>query len=149
MLTQLQYGKGDLSVKVPSSDVTVLVPKAEEGLRDEAAAFREAVRNPIGSAPLRELVRAEERVAVVIPDITRALPRERLLPMLFEELSHVPPENFTVVNGTGSHRANTDEELVAMVGPRCSRTTASSTTTPTTRRRWSSSASRTRGETYI
>ena len=116
MLTQLQYGKGERNVEVPSSDVTLLMPKAEEGLRDEAAAFREAVRDPIGSAPLRELIGADERIAVVIPDITRALPRERLLPMLFEELSHVPPENFTIVNGTGSHRANTDEELAAMVG---------------------------------
>ena len=116
MKMQLQYGKGDLSVEVPSSDVTVLAPETEEGLPDEAAAFREAVRDPIGSAPLRELIGAGERVAVVIPDITRALPRERLLPWLFEELSHVPPENVTIVNGTGSHRANTEEELAAMVG---------------------------------
>jgi nickel-dependent lactate racemase len=28
----------------------------------------------------------------------------------------VPPENVTIVNGTGSHRPNTEEELVAMVG---------------------------------
>ncbi len=117
METQLQYGKGDLTVEVPSSDVTVLAPKTEEGLPDEAAAFREAVRDPIGGRPLREIVGAGERVAVVIPDITRALPRERLLPWLFEELSHVPPENITIVNGTGSHRANTEEELAAMVGP--------------------------------
>ncbi len=117
METQLQYGKGDLTVEVPSSDVTVLAPKTEEGLPDEAAAFREAARDPIGGRPLREIVGAGERVAVVIPDITRALPRERLLPWLFEELSHVPPENVTIVNGTGSHRANTEEELAAMVGP--------------------------------
>jgi len=115
--TQLQYGKGDLTVAIPSSDVTVLAPKTEEGLPDEAAAFRAAVRDPIGGRPLRELVGAGERVAVVIPDITRALPRERLLPWLFEELSHIPPENVTIVNGTGSHRANTEEELAAMVGP--------------------------------
>ena len=116
MEAQLQYGTGNLSVEVPSSNVTVLAPRPEEGLPDEAAAFREAVRRPIGSAPLRGLVGADERLAVVIPDITRALPRERLLPWLFEELGHVPPENVTIVNGTGSHRANTEEELVAMVG---------------------------------
>jgi lactate racemase len=44
------------------------------------------------------------------------LPSDRLLPWLFEELSHVPPENVTIVNGTGSHRPNTEEELAAMVG---------------------------------
>jgi hypothetical protein len=51
--TQLQYGRGDLIAEIPSSDVTVLRPKHERGLPDEAAAFREAVRRPIGSAPLK------------------------------------------------------------------------------------------------
>jgi lactate racemase len=74
------------------------------------------VRNPIDSEPLQKLVEAKDRVAVVIPDITRPLPSDRLLPWLFEELSHVTPENITIVNGTGSHRPNTEEELVAMVG---------------------------------
>jgi nickel-dependent lactate racemase len=114
--TQLQYGRGDLTVEIPSPDVTVLRTKHEEGLPNEAAAFREAVRHLIGSAPLEELVGEKDRVAVVIPDITRPLPSDCLLPWLFEELSHVPPENVTIVNGTGSHRPNTEEEPVAMVG---------------------------------
>jgi nickel-dependent lactate racemase len=114
--TELQYGKGELAVKIPSSDVTVLRTKHEDGLPNEAAAFREAVRRPIGSAPLNELVGAKDRVAVVIPDITRPLPSNRLLPWLFEELSHVPARNVTIINGTGSHRPNTEEELVAIVG---------------------------------
>jgi nickel-dependent lactate racemase len=114
--TELQYGKGELTVEIPSSDVTVLRTKHEDGLPNEAAAFREAVRHPIGSAPLNELVGAKDRVAVVIPDITRPLPSDRLLPWLFEELLHVPTRNVTIINGTGSHRPNTEEELVAMVG---------------------------------
>jgi nickel-dependent lactate racemase len=52
----------------------------------------------------------------VIPDLTRPLPTERLLPWLFEELAHVPAGQFVIVNGTGSHRANTAEELSSMVG---------------------------------
>src|SRR5215210_7922599 len=116
MRTELQYGMGGLTVEISSSDVTVLRTRHEEGLPNEEAAFREAVRNPIGSAPIKELVGAKDRIAVVIPDITRPLPSDRLLPWLFEELSHVPPENFTIVNGTGSHRPNTEEELAAMVG---------------------------------
>ncbi len=117
MKTQLQYGTGDLDVEIPSRNVTVLAPKHTPGLPDEAAAFKEAVRKPIGGGPLAGSVGASETVAVVIPDITRALPRERLLPWLFEKLSHVPPGNVTIINGTGSHRANTEEELAAMVGP--------------------------------
>jgi lactate racemase len=114
--TELQYGRGDLTVEIPSSNVTVLRTKHEERLPNEEAAFHEAVRNPIDSEPLQKLVEAKDRVAVVIPDITRPLPSDRLLSWLFEELSHVTPENVTIVNGTGSHRPNTEEELVAMVG---------------------------------
>lgn len=32
MEAQLQYGRGDLAVEIPSSDVTVLTPKHEKGL---------------------------------------------------------------------------------------------------------------------
>jgi nickel-dependent lactate racemase len=116
MRIHLQYGLNGLDAEIDSGNVTVVNPRFVPGLADEGAAFREAVRQPIGLRPLREIVRATDRVAVVIPDITRPLPTERLLPWLFAELDHVPPAHFTIVNGTGSHRANTREELAAMVG---------------------------------
>jgi nickel-dependent lactate racemase len=112
----LQYGRTGLEVEIPGSNVTVVEPRFVPGIPDEAAAFREAVRNPIGRPPLRELVKASDRVAVVIPDHTRPLPRERLLPWLFAELGHVPAKKIVIINGTGSHRANTPEELRQMVG---------------------------------
>jgi len=116
MPIHLQYGKDGLEVDIPSSNVTTLAPRFIPGLPDEAAAFREAVRAPINSKPLRELIGANDRVAVVIPDITRPLPSDRLLTWLFAELGAVPAENFVIVNGTGSHRVNTPAELASMVG---------------------------------
>jgi len=117
MKVHLQYGREGLDVEIPGTDVTVVEPRFVPGLPDERAAFQEAVRRPIGARPLREIVKATDRVAVVIPDLTRPLPADRLLHWLFEELGHVSPERFTIVNGTGSHRVNTPEELLAMVGP--------------------------------
>ena len=117
----LQYGREGLELALPSGNVRVIEPTFVPGLPDEHAAFTEAVRAPIGGKPLRESVSASERVAVVIPDITRPLPNERLLPWIFSELAHVPAENFTIVNGTGSHRVNTPAELEAMVGPEVAR----------------------------
>lgn len=119
---RLQYGTDGLDLEVDAPNVTVIEPRYVPGLPDEPAAFREAARDPIGRPPLRQIVRAGERVAVVIPDITRPLPSDRLLPWLFEELSHVPAENFVIINGTGSHRANTPAELERMVGARVART---------------------------
>ena len=117
MKVHLQYGKEGLSVELPSTNARIIEPTFVEGLPDEGAAFQEAVRRPIGGRPLREVVRASDRVAIVIPDITRPLPTDRLLRWLLAELAHVPTDRFTIVNGTGSHRGNTPEELAAMVGP--------------------------------
>jgi nickel-dependent lactate racemase len=117
MRVRLQYGREGLDVEIPGTDVTVVEPRFVPGLPDERAAFQEAVRRPIGARPLREIVKATDRVAVVIPDLTRPLPTDRLLHWLFEEIGHVSPERFTIVNGTGSHRVNTLDELLAMVGP--------------------------------
>ena len=113
---RLQYGADGIDLATDAPNVTVVEPRFVKGLADEAGGFRDAARNPIGTKPLRELVAATDRIAVVIPDITRPLPSERLLPWLFAELSHVPAANFTIVNGTGSHRSNTPVELEKMVG---------------------------------
>lgn len=120
-IVPLLYGQNKLPLDLTGINATVMRPRHSAGLPDEAAAFQAAVRAPIGTRPLRELVAAGERVAVVIPDGTRPLPSDRLLPWLFAELSHVPAENFTIVIGTGSHRANTAEELDRMLGPEVAR----------------------------
>ena len=121
MRVDLCYGVGRLPVDIPSSRVTVIEPTLVDGLPDEAAAFRRAVRAPIAARPLREIVGPNERLAVAIPDITRPLPSDRILGWLLDELAHVPDSQWTIVNGTGSHRTNTEGELLAMVGPEAMR----------------------------
>ncbi len=115
MRVELAYGRGRLSVEVPDHAI-VITPEELPGLPDERAAFEAAVRSPIGAAPLRELARPTDTVAIVIADITRPSPSERLVPWILAELAHVPREQFVIVNGTGSHRANTREELIQMLG---------------------------------
>ena len=116
MKVQLPYGKESIEVLIPNERVTEIRPQFIPGLQDEAHAFKNAVWDPIGSPPLKNLIDANDKVAVVIPDFTRALPSERLLPWLFNELVHVPKENFTIILGTGTHRQNTAEEIETMVG---------------------------------
>ncbi|MCZ6673963.1 MAG: nickel-dependent lactate racemase [Verrucomicrobia bacterium] len=116
MQATLDYGQTGLPLNLAGLDATLISPKFIPGLPDEAKAFEDAVRGPIGSPPLRSTIQTDETVAIVIPDITRALPNERLLNWLFVELSHVPPGNFTIISGTGTHRENTPKEWVYMVG---------------------------------
>jgi len=115
MRVELAYGRGRIPVEVPD-DAVVIRPEELPGLPDERAAFTDAVRAPIGARPLRELATPESTVAIVIADITRPSPSERLVPWILAELAAVPRENVVIINGTGSHRANTREELTRMLG---------------------------------
>ncbi|MDP9311642.1 MAG: nickel-dependent lactate racemase [Chloroflexota bacterium] len=115
MHVSIAYGRGRITINVPD-DAVVITPQELPGLADEHVAFEAAVRRPIQATPLREQVAADARVAIVIADITRPSPSERLVPWIMQELAHVPRENFVIINGTGSHRANTQAELVQMLG---------------------------------
>ena len=112
---KLAYGKTGLAVKVPESAV-VIEPRHLAPLTDDKGAVMTALKQPIGAAPLKEMVKSNQTVAIVISDITRPTPNHKLVPWLLEELNHVPKENFVIINGLGSHRANTTEELVQMLG---------------------------------
>lgn len=115
MDVRIPYGSTFRTVTVPEETV-VIRPKHTQALSDERGAVLASLRSPIGSAPLVERVGKQDRVAIVISDITRPTPNERIVPWLLEELSFVPRSQFVILNGTGSHRANTREELVKMLG---------------------------------
>ncbi|MBS4214501.1 MULTISPECIES: nickel-dependent lactate racemase [Neobacillus] len=115
MKTNLLYGQNGLEIEVPDN-AFVVEPKDLPAMEDEREAIKQALRNPIGTAPLREMVKPTDTVAIVISDITRPTPNHILVPLLIEELSHVPLENFVVINGTGTHRDQTREEFVQMLG---------------------------------
>jgi nickel-dependent lactate racemase len=115
MNTALLYGKGTLSVQVPEHSV-ILEPKHLPGLRDEEASVATALRNPIGTPPLRDMVKRTDKVAIVISDITRPTPNHKLIPWILKELSHVPLDQFVIINGTGTHRDQTREEFIHMLG---------------------------------
>ena len=74
MKIELMYGTTGIEVDLPFDDVDVYRPQHPAGLADEQAAFQAACRSPIGRAPLRESIAPADRVAIVIPDGTRALP---------------------------------------------------------------------------
>jgi nickel-dependent lactate racemase len=112
---KLAYGKHGLDITVPDHAV-VIEPRYLPKLSDENERVFAALRHPIGTPPLKSMVKPSDQVAIVISDITRPTPNHKLIPWLLEELDHVPKSNFVIINGTGSHRDNTREELIRMLG---------------------------------
>ena len=121
-VVQIAYGKGRIPLELDPALAQwhVITPKNEDALTDAHATFVQACRTPIGSAPLREIIRPKDRVVVVTADGTRPVPNLMLIPWLLEELPG-PRENVTILLGTGSHRANTPDEIEAMFGAEVAR----------------------------
>ncbi len=117
MKVSLPYGKEWVEVDLPEAGrVTLIEPRHVEGLPDQAAAVRDALAQPIGSPPLRELVKPRDKVGIVFSDITRATPYRVILPSLLDQLSHLSQEQTIFFNATGTHRANTEAELWEILG---------------------------------
>ncbi|HEY8498559.1 MAG TPA: nickel-dependent lactate racemase [Limnochordales bacterium] len=116
MEVELAYGRTGLRVRIDHPYVSVVRPRFVPGLPDEEEALEQALRRPIGAPPLSDLVRPTDRVAIVFCDITRPTPSDRILPVILRALQHVPRERIVLVNALGTHRPQTREELVRMLG---------------------------------
>jgi nickel-dependent lactate racemase len=116
MRLRLDYGTDGLEVDLPDERVTVIEPIARPAVADARATLLAAIRAPLECAPLREIVRAGQRVAISVCDITRAQPRREMIEALVEEMPQVRPEDITILIATGTHRINTPPELERMLG---------------------------------
>lgn len=117
MRIKLAYGKTGLEINLPDDvSVTVVEPEYVNGLPDQAGALWDALQQPIGSPPLKALVKPSDKVGIAFSDITRPTPNHLILPALLGELDYVPDEQIVLFNSTGTHRINTEAELRGMLG---------------------------------
>lgn len=116
---ELGFGAGTQKLSVPDENlVCVLLPNPvshELTGREEVA---RALKNPIGTKRLKEIVQPGEQIAIVTSDVTRPLPSGEILPLLLDELyeAGIRKEDITVVFGLGSHRKQTPAEQSKLVG---------------------------------
>lgn len=117
MKVKLAYGRSGLEIDVPDSANLIQAPDIP-GLADEKAAIRAALRKPIQSDALAQLVKKGDRVAISHTDITRATPNDRMLPVLLAELeaAGIQRSDITLINALGTHRPQTPSELRTMLG---------------------------------
>lgn len=113
------YGNETRTFQVPDRNLLCEVTQNQvEVASTGAEAVREALKSPIGTKRLGELVRPGQKIAVITSDITRPCPSHVILPELLRELSEagVRDADITVVFALGSHRVHTQEEQMRLVG---------------------------------
>ena len=117
MKINLAYGKRGLEWNVPDGyHVDIIEPQWVEGLKDQTEAITEALRSPIDSKPLKDLVSKDTKIGIIFSDITRATPYHIILPALLKELDHADPKNIILFCATGTHRPAPPGELETILG---------------------------------
>ena len=116
---QIPFGKGFQPVDLPEEKVIYDIHgnKAEVKPDLKAETLR-ALRNPIGSKPLREVVQKGDKVAITASDLTRLVRSKDFLPVVLDELNAagVPDSDIILVVATGTHRGHTPEENLTVYG---------------------------------
>jgi lactate racemase len=115
---RLSYGATGLDIDVPD-DAVVIDPQDAPGVDDAAAALTEALRAPVSGPPLAQRVGRGQTVAISVCDGTRAQPSNLMVSAVLAELDGITDfDDIVVLVATGTHRANTDAELRAMLSDR-------------------------------
>ena len=116
----IPYYTSTLDIHVDEENLkAVITAKMHEFKTDksEVELVREALENPIGSLPLKELARGKNKIVLVTSDHTRAVPSKITLPLELAELRKGNPDaDITILIATGLHRATTEEEQRRMFG---------------------------------
>jgi nickel-dependent lactate racemase len=117
MRIHLAYGRTGLDVDLDPDRTDVVRPAHRIAAVDPSVELRRALREPVAGPPLRDRVPAGSTVAISVCDVTRAQPRGLMVQAILAELDGlVARTDVTIIIATGTHRANTDAELRAMLG---------------------------------
>jgi len=123
--TFIEYGDGVMKIEVPDS-ATILSPndlRHDPPAVDPFKATRDALENPLGMPPLREIAKPNDNVVICCPDRVKGgaheLSHRRVsIPIIVEELKKagLSLKNIRLLLCSGLHRNNTKAELEWYLG---------------------------------
>ena len=116
---RMKYGSDEMKFSLDESLVQAELTINEfPALPDPQEAVRQAIRHPISSPALRDLVKPGQTVAFIVNDPTRVARSYVFLPVLMDELNAagIPDANMRIVFALGTHRAMTEAEMKEEVG---------------------------------
>ena len=115
----LPYGKEKISITIPQKNLLKICwLKDTPGVKNNAKAIKEALKNPIGSPTIPKIAQGKCTAVVICTDITRPTPDKLLIPPILDELNKggISDKNIKVIIARGQHRKMTEEEVKEKVG---------------------------------
>ncbi len=116
----LPYGKEYITAEVADSRIAGVLTSNIHNAKaqcSEEELIRNALENPIASAPLCDLARDKKKVVIIASDHTRPVPSKVIIPPMLAQIREASPDaDITILIATGCHRGTTVDELVDKFG---------------------------------
>ncbi len=115
----IPYGKTEICARIPTRNyLGNIEPKEKDAVKDSRAEIERALEEPIGTNRLSELVKQDNKVAIVVDDQTRSTPSNLIVLPVLDELNKagIKDSDITVIVGCGTHRPARPEEIKAILG---------------------------------
>ena len=114
------YGDEEMALQFPESWEVMVCNMAGHdtpALSDDQ--LREALQNPLGTEPLRQLARGRKQAVILFDDLTRPAPTWKILPFVLEELGAAGFEDDQIrfVGAFANHAAMCQEDFIKKLGP--------------------------------
>jgi nickel-dependent lactate racemase len=115
MIVQLSYGKEkQVEIEIQKENLYFIAEKGTVSTSDKwQEIIQTSIRNPVGRPPIRSMVKSNDKIVILVDDITRPTPQNIIMPIVLDELNSVgvPDKNIRVIIGLGTHRDMTKTEF--------------------------------------
>ena len=112
----IQFNNRENKIAVPDNwDVSYI---KNTGNRIDREQIEEKIENPIGSQRIRDLVKNDGDVAIIIEDHTRPTPIKDILKTVLKELfeANIDKSRITIIGATAAHRKMLKDDFIKKIG---------------------------------
>ena len=116
---KIPYGTTMQEVQLPEEKVIYDIHGNKAETKDDLCAETlRALREPIDSKPLAQLVKKGDKITIIVSDLTRMVRTKEFLPVILSELNanDIVDDDICIVVATGTHRGHTPAENIEVYG---------------------------------
>jgi nickel-dependent lactate racemase len=118
-MLKFPYGKSCVALDIPRKNLfSVVESKITPSAEDEGEEVGRAIKNPIASLSLNNLVHKGDKIAILVSDITRAIPDDIVVPLVVGTLKEagVAYADMEILIANGLHRSASRREMEELLG---------------------------------
>ncbi len=119
----LKYGKTSVSFNLNNKHYEILQPSEIKPISNTEEFLTDVIDKPLGCPPLDHIFSANDRILIIVSDITRDTGAKIFLPILLRRLNKIGilDARISILFALGIHRGLTDRERIDIVGEEIAR----------------------------